>query len=260
MAKTRRIQARPRGQGTGWLAIVGYAALGLGCVLLAMATFIFVAAPIDGVRDRLVQDIKARTGRDFVVSGPTSLTLFPRLAVSFAHVSLSAPPGMGGEPTLKAQTLEAEVGPAVAACRRTPRSGGSWSRGRSSSCESTRRAGAAGTLLQPTRGGCGWRRRPPGRRTRRRNTGGLHRAERSLPRRSRSCSRPACASSTAPCATSTSVPGCATSSRRSSWSLSPTTSAARSTPRAISPGAARRWRSWGRCRRSAPCWRSERVG
>jgi AsmA protein len=110
MAKTRPIQPRPRRQSTGWPAIVGYAALGLGCVLLAMATFIFVAAPIDGVRDRLVQDIKARTGRDFVVSGPTSLTLFPRLAVAFAHVSLSAPPGMRGEPTLKAQTLVAEVG------------------------------------------------------------------------------------------------------------------------------------------------------
>jgi AsmA protein len=110
MANTRRIQARPSGQGNGWLGIVGYAALGLGCLLLAMATFIFVAAPVDGVRDRLVQDIKARTGRDLVVSGPTSLTLFPRLAVAFANVSLSAPPGMGGEPTVKAQTLEAEVG------------------------------------------------------------------------------------------------------------------------------------------------------
>ncbi len=110
MAKTRRTQAPPRGQGTGWLGIVGYAALGLGCLLLGMATFVFVAAPIDGVRERLVQDIKARTGRDFVVSGSTSLTLFPRLAVSFANVSLSAPPGMGGEPTLKAQALEAEVG------------------------------------------------------------------------------------------------------------------------------------------------------
>src|SRR5262245_13420367 len=110
MANSRRIQARPRGQASGWLALLGYAALGLACLLLALVTFIFVAAPIDGMRDRLVQDIKARTGRDFAVSGPTSLNLVPRLAVSFADVSLSPPPGMGGEPILRAQALQAEVG------------------------------------------------------------------------------------------------------------------------------------------------------
>ena len=104
------MQARPRGQGSGWLALAGYAGLGLACLLLALATFIFVAAPIDGVRDRLAQDIKARTGRDFVVAGPTSLSLLPRPAVSFADVSLSAAPGMGGEPILRAKTVQAEVG------------------------------------------------------------------------------------------------------------------------------------------------------
>ena len=56
------MQARPRGQGSGWFALLGYAVLGLACLLLALATFVFVAAPLDGVRDRLVQDIKARTG------------------------------------------------------------------------------------------------------------------------------------------------------------------------------------------------------
>jgi AsmA protein len=110
MANSRRIQARRRGQGSGWFALLGYTALGLACLLLALVTFIFVAAPIDGMRDRLVQDIKARTGRDFAVSGPTSLKLVPRLAVSFADVSLSPPPGMRGEPILRAQALEAEVG------------------------------------------------------------------------------------------------------------------------------------------------------
>ena len=104
------MQARPRGQGSGWFAIFGYAALGLACLLVALATFVVVAAPLDSMRDRLVQDIKARTGRDFVASGPTSLNLFPRLAVSFADVSLSAPADMSGEPTLKAQALAAEVG------------------------------------------------------------------------------------------------------------------------------------------------------
>jgi AsmA protein len=110
MANVRRAQARHDRQWNRWLTIVGYGGLGLGCLLLAAATFVFLAAPVDLVRDRLVQDIKARTGRDLVVAGATSLVLFPRLAVSFANVALSAPPGMGGEPTLRVQTLEAELG------------------------------------------------------------------------------------------------------------------------------------------------------
>jgi AsmA protein len=110
MANVRRTQGRHGRQWNRWLAIVGYGGLGLGCVLLAAATFIILAAPVDHVRDQLVRDVKARTGRDLVVSGPTSLILFPRLAVSFANVALSAPPGMRGEPTLRVQTLEAELG------------------------------------------------------------------------------------------------------------------------------------------------------
>ena len=109
MANSGRTRAQRGRQGSQWLTIAGYAGLGVGCLLLAVATFIVLASPVDLVRDRLVQDVKARTGRDLVVSGPTSLILFPRLAVSFAGVSLSAPPGMGGDPTLKVETLEAEV-------------------------------------------------------------------------------------------------------------------------------------------------------
>src|SRR5689334_3010048 len=109
MANVRRTQARRGQQWNRWLTVVGYSGLGLGCLLLAAATFIILAAPVDQVRDQLVRDVKARTGRDLVVAGPTSFILFPRLAVSFTNVALSVPPGMRGEPTLRVQTLEAEV-------------------------------------------------------------------------------------------------------------------------------------------------------
>ncbi len=109
MANSGRMRAQRSRQGSQWLTIAGYVGLGVGCLLLAVATFVVLASPVDMVRDRLVQDVKARTGRDLVVSGPTSLVLFPRLAVSFAGVSLSSPPGMGGEPTLKVESLEAEL-------------------------------------------------------------------------------------------------------------------------------------------------------
>src|SRR5204863_9118672 len=57
-----------------------------------------------------IQQVKSRTGRDLVVSGPTSLVFFPRLAISLGDVAFSAPPGMGGAPILAVRTLEAELG------------------------------------------------------------------------------------------------------------------------------------------------------
>jgi AsmA protein len=111
------VHLRPRGptpparrKGNVWLAVVGYAGLGLACLLLGAVAFLLVAAPVDLVRDRLVQEVKARTGRDLVVSGSTSLSLFPQPSISFAKVAFSAPPEMGGDPTLQVQTLKADVG------------------------------------------------------------------------------------------------------------------------------------------------------
>jgi AsmA protein len=107
----RRAKARRgRPQRSRWLAVAGYTGLGLGCLLLGAVTFLLVAAPVDLVRDRLIEQVKSRTGRDLVVSGPTSLVFFPRVAISLANVAFSAPPGMGGAPTLAVQTLEAELG------------------------------------------------------------------------------------------------------------------------------------------------------
>jgi AsmA protein len=105
----RRAQAPRRRHGVRWLLAAGYIGLGLGCLLLGAVTFLMVAAPVELVRDRLIEQVKARTGRDLVVSGSTSLVVFPRLALSLADVSLSAPRGMGGAPTLAVETLEAEL-------------------------------------------------------------------------------------------------------------------------------------------------------
>ena len=107
----RRAKARRgRPQRSRWLAVAGYTGLGLGCLLLGAVTFLLVAAPVDLVRDRLIEQVKSHTGRDLVVSGPTSLVFFPRVAISLGNVAFSAPPGMGGAPTLAVQTLEAELG------------------------------------------------------------------------------------------------------------------------------------------------------
>jgi len=104
----RDAAARPH-HGRRWLVAAGYAGLGLGCLLLGAITFLVVAAPVELLRDRLIGEVKARTGRDLVVSGSASLLLLPRLAISLGDVALSAPPDMGGGPMLSVQALEAEL-------------------------------------------------------------------------------------------------------------------------------------------------------
>ena len=105
-----RVQRRrSHGRRSQWLTVAGYAGLGFGCLLAATATFLLVAAPVDLVRDRAIELVKARTGRDLVIAGPTSLTYFPRFGVAFSEVSLASPPDMGGPPVLAARKLQVEM-------------------------------------------------------------------------------------------------------------------------------------------------------
>lgn len=88
--------------------IVTFALVTLGCLLAGAAAFLFVAAPVDFVRDGLIERVKARTGRD-LTAGSASLSFAPTLAVAVPDVVLSPPPGMAGEPTLVIPTLEAHI-------------------------------------------------------------------------------------------------------------------------------------------------------
>jgi AsmA protein len=92
-----------------WLTVAGYAALSVGCMLAGAVTFLLVAAPVDLVRDRAVEAVKARTGRDLAIAGSTKLTYFPRFGVAFSQVSLGAPADMGGPPVLAARSLQVEL-------------------------------------------------------------------------------------------------------------------------------------------------------
>lgn len=103
----RRTSQPPR-SGNPWRA-VGYTLAGLAAALAAAVTILLVFAPTDVVRDRLVAEVKARTGRTLTIAGPTSLGLFPSLAVSFADVTLSPPPGMAGEPLAKLERVDARL-------------------------------------------------------------------------------------------------------------------------------------------------------
>ncbi|HEU4379658.1 MAG TPA: AsmA family protein [Hyphomicrobiaceae bacterium] len=107
--RVTRPQPQPRRRGSSWMAMAGYAGLGVACILAGAVTFLLIAAPVDLIRDRAVELVKARTGRDLIVAGPTKLTYFPSFGVAFSQVSLAAPAEMGGSPLLAARRLQVEL-------------------------------------------------------------------------------------------------------------------------------------------------------
>ena len=82
-------------------------------VLVALAAgavaFALYALPANFVRDRMIAEVKARTGRDLVVAGPARFTIYPSIGVSLADVTLSPPPGMAGQPFVKMAGLDVSV-------------------------------------------------------------------------------------------------------------------------------------------------------
>ena len=92
-----------------WLAVVGYGGLALACLTLGALAFALVAPPLDRVRDRLVDEVKTRTGHTLVVGGPMSATLLPRVVVSLRDVAVQPPEGREGAGTITVPAIDAEM-------------------------------------------------------------------------------------------------------------------------------------------------------
>lgn len=105
-AKSRAAR-KPRRRIWPWLVA------GLAATFAAVAGIAIFAAdslvPVDTIRDHLVAEVKARTGRDLVVGKRAALSLWPRPSVSLTDVTLSEPPAMGRAPFARAATVEAEA-------------------------------------------------------------------------------------------------------------------------------------------------------
>ncbi len=95
---------RPR-----WQAVAGFGGLALACLALGALAFALVAPPLGPVRDRLVDQVKARTGRTVVVDGPMSAALLPRVVVSLGNVAVPAPDGVEGPSTVTVPSVEVET-------------------------------------------------------------------------------------------------------------------------------------------------------
>ena len=110
--RSLRDASAPRRVGSTWRTIGSvamYAGLVLVCMLAAAATFLMIAAPTDLIRDQIVAQVKARTGRTLTLNGPTSFTLFPSVGIRLADVALSAPAGMQAAPLMTAKQITADV-------------------------------------------------------------------------------------------------------------------------------------------------------
>ncbi|CCB67256.1 MULTISPECIES: AsmA family protein [unclassified Hyphomicrobium] len=72
--------------------------------------YLVLNPPSDFIRQKITEQVKARTGRDLVIAGPATFAFFPELGVSLHDVSLSAPAGMDGT-LLHAEALQVSVEP-----------------------------------------------------------------------------------------------------------------------------------------------------
>ncbi len=88
--------------------MVRYSLLGVFTLAAAAVAAVLVLPPTELIRNHVIAEVKAKTGRDLAV-GSARLTLVPSLGVNLKNVTLSAPPGMAGEPLLMARGVEVNV-------------------------------------------------------------------------------------------------------------------------------------------------------
>lgn len=96
-------------EGWGVLAYVGFGVLALLLTAGAAVGYLLINPPVDLIRSQLIAHVKASTGRELKIGGPTKFKFYPSLAVEMASVQLSAPPKMGGRPLLSSVGLEVRL-------------------------------------------------------------------------------------------------------------------------------------------------------
>lgn len=100
---------RRKKQRTSFLSWIGLGLLTLIGLAGGAAAVLVLTMPKDFVRDRIAAEVKARTGRDLIIAGPASFTVYPSIGFSLADVSLSSPQGFGDKPLVKMSSLDVSV-------------------------------------------------------------------------------------------------------------------------------------------------------
>jgi AsmA protein len=87
----------PRRSGGGFLRGLMYLGLLFLIVAGAGVGYLVINPPSDLIRKTIAEQVKAKTGRDLIVSGPAAFSFYPGMGVSLKDVTLSGPPGSPGE-------------------------------------------------------------------------------------------------------------------------------------------------------------------
>jgi AsmA protein len=90
-------------------AILLYGGVALLCLAVGAGTFFIMSPPTELIRREIIAGVKRETGRDLTIGGGASFTIFPAVGLRLNEVSLSAPPGMGGEPLVKMTSFDVGV-------------------------------------------------------------------------------------------------------------------------------------------------------
>ena len=91
-----RAPAPKRGGGGGFLRGLMYFFLLILIVVGAGVGYLIINPPSELIRTTIARQVKEKTGRDLVVSGPAAFSFYPGLGVRLSDVSLSGPPGAQG--------------------------------------------------------------------------------------------------------------------------------------------------------------------
>jgi AsmA protein len=101
-----RKRQKPR---RGWIGKIVLGIVALFVILGGAGAYLVFNTPAELVRDRIVAEVKAKTGRDLKIGGPASFTVYPNIGVSMQDVSLSPPPGMTGKPLVTMDSVDVSV-------------------------------------------------------------------------------------------------------------------------------------------------------
>jgi AsmA protein len=72
--------------------------------------YLLLNPPSDLIRQKIAEQVRAKTGRELVMAGPASFTFYPAIGVSLHDVALSGPPGMDGN-LVHMQSLDVSIKP-----------------------------------------------------------------------------------------------------------------------------------------------------
>ncbi|HWK33150.1 MAG TPA: AsmA family protein, partial [Hyphomicrobium sp.] len=108
-AGERRPIEPPRRRRSLFGTILLYCCVALLVLGAGAATFFFMSPPTDFIRREIIASVKRETGRDLTIGGGASFTLLPSFGLKLDDVSLSAPPGMDGEPLVRMTSFNVGV-------------------------------------------------------------------------------------------------------------------------------------------------------